>query len=117
MAVSTWRASRWLPWSALVAALSGEGVHHQLLSDLLRFRCEWGRPALGWAVTAAVLLWMLLGAVLTRAALHPPVMQALPEAAARNRRFIAHLGWLACALLAIAVCWQMLAVLWMPSCP
>ena len=118
MAVTRLRDSRWAPWAALVAGLSGEAVHHQLLSDLLRFRCEWGQPALGWAVTAAVLGWMAAGCLLSRAALPPPLPDgAEGKGSARNRRFIVPLGWLACAVLAIGVCWQMLAVLWMPSCP
>ena len=115
--MSTIARSRWAPWSALAAALTAEAVHHQLLSDLLRFRCEWGRPALGLSVTAAALAWMVLGCLLTRAAVRPQVLGAMEPSAARNRRFIAHLGWLACALLSIAIAWQTLAVLWMPSCP
>lgn len=111
------RASRWAPWAALATALSAEGVHHQVLTDLLRFHCQWGGPALGWKVTALALAWMVLGCLVTRAALHPQVLQRMDAPAARNRRFIAHLGWLACAVLAIAVAWQMLAVMWMPPCP
>ncbi|HEY0335234.1 MAG TPA: hypothetical protein VGC74_16285 [Stenotrophomonas sp.] len=106
-----------MAWAALGCALSAEAVHHQLLSDLLRFRCEWGQPALGWAVTAGAFAWMALGCLVTRASLAPHRLETLDASAARNRRFIAQLGWMTCAVMSIAVSWQMLAVLWMPSCP
>ncbi|HYG05759.1 MAG TPA: hypothetical protein VD865_05040 [Stenotrophomonas sp.] len=111
------KPSKWTPWAALAAALSAEALHHQFLSDLLRFRCEWGRPALGWAVTTLALLWMAAGCLVSRTALSEATLAGLAPAAARNRRFIVQLGWLACAVLAIAVLWQMLAVLLLPSCP
>ncbi|MDR0182149.1 hypothetical protein [Lysobacter arvi] len=113
MAVNALAASRAAPWAALVAALGGEALHHQLLSDMLRFRCEAGSLAFGLGVASVSWLLMAAGSgvswLAARGDLRDPHVQ--------TRRFIAQLGWLACALCAIGVAWQTLATWLVPPCP
>lgn len=111
--------SRIAPWAALLAAMAGEALHHQVLSDLLRFRCEWGSGPLGAALALAVLALMAAGCWVSWRSL--PHCAAGDDAGASpiasNRRFIVHLGWMTAALLAVAVLWQTLATWLVPSCP
>jgi len=111
--VSTRQAGRIAPWSALIAAILGLALHHQVLSDMLRFRCELGGPGAG--VAGAVLAWALMGA---GAFLSWRAVRGGTDAPRdRNRRFIARLGWMLCALFAVSVLWQTLATWMLPPCP
>jgi hypothetical protein len=102
--------SRFAPWAALVAALSGEVVHHQALSDMLRYDCRLGDAHTFVLVAVGVLAWMALGAVTSWVAVRG-------EARGSTRRFIADLGWLTGLLLALAVAWQTFAGFVVPGCP
>ncbi len=106
-------ASRYAPWAALFAALSGYALHHQVLSDMLRFDCRLGDGRLFLLAAVGVLVWMALGCVLSWRA-----VRALDAAEARSggRRFIAHLGMLAALLMSIAVAWQTFAGYVVPAC-
>jgi len=111
--------SRFAPWAALVAAMAGEALHQQVLADLLRFRCEWGRGPLGVALAATVLALMAAGCWVSWRSLPRRGADEDADAApiAPNRRFIVQLGWMAAALTAVAVLWQTLATWLVPSCP
>ncbi len=113
MAVNALRSSRHAPWSAAVAALIGEALHHQVLSDMLRFRCELGGPLPGLAL--ALLVWMLMaaGAWMSWASVRGPDRDPHD----RTRRFIAAIGGMMCALFSVAVLWQTLATWILPPCP
>ena len=105
--------SRLAPWAALIAALVGEALHHQLLSDMLRFRCELGSVAMGLGIAAISWGLMATGSAISwLAARGEPDLPRL-----QTRRFIAQLGWLACALCAVGVAWQTLATWLVPPCP
>jgi hypothetical protein len=102
--------SRLAPWAALVAALSGEAVHHQVLSDMLRFDCRLGDAGVFLLAAAGVLLWMGLGAAISW-------FTVRGEPHATTRRFIANLGILMGLMLALAVLWQTYAGFVVPGCP
>jgi hypothetical protein len=106
--------SRYAPWAALVAALSGEALHHQVLSDMLRYDCRLGDARLFVLAGVGVIAWMALGTFVSWRS-----VRGMPSEEARDgaRRFIVHLGSLAAALLAIAVAWQTFAGFVVPGCP
>jgi len=106
-------SSRFAPWSAFVAAILGEGLHHQVLSDMLRFRCELGGPVVGLGGAAVAWSVMALGAWMSWLA----VRGANDDPHRRNRRFVARVGWMMCALFAVTVLWQTLAMWILPPCP
>jgi hypothetical protein len=105
--------SRFAPWAALFAALSGELLHHQVLSDMLRYDCRLGDGRLFLLAGIGVMAWMALGAVVSW---HAVRGGDRAEGRSGARRFIAHLGLLAAALLAIAVAWQTFAGFVVPAC-
>ena len=106
-------ASRFAPWAALFAALSGELLHHQVLSDMLRYDCRLGEGRLFLLAGVGVIAWMMLGAFVSWRAVRGG---DVAEARSGARRFIAHLGLLAVALLAISVAWQTFAGFVVPAC-
>ena len=114
MALSRVQTSRFAPWLGLAVALAGEALHHQVLSDMLRYDCRLGHPANGLLAAGAVLVAMGLGAWLSWKAVRGKDVQNAQDA---NRRFIARLSVMAAALLAVAVIWQTLATVVVPPCP
>ena len=106
-------ASRLAPWAALFAALSGYAAHHQVLSDMLRFDCRLGDGRLFLLAGVLVAAWMVLGAYISWRAVRGEDKE---EQRGGARRFIVHLGWLACAMLVIAVAWQTFAGFVVPAC-
>lgn len=112
MALST-RSGRFAPWAAFAGAILGEALHHQVLSDMLRFRCELGGPAAG--VTGAAVAWALMG---IGAWISWTSVRGKDDHPHRHTRlFIARVGWMMCALFSVAVLWQMLAMWVLPPCP
>ena len=114
MAVSRLQASRFAPWLGLVTALGGETLHHQVLSDMLRFDCRLGHPANGVLGAVVVLAAMALAAWLSWESARTRHVDNPHDA---TRRFIARLSVMAAALLGVAVLWQTLATVLVPSCP
>ena len=106
--------SRFAPWFGLIVALAGEALHHQVLSDMLRYDCRLGQPANGLLAAVAVLVAMGLGAWLSWEAVRGKEVENAQDA---NRRFIARLSVMTAALLAVAVIWQTLATVVVPPCP
>ncbi|BDU16421.1 hypothetical protein [Lysobacter auxotrophicus] len=113
MGMNVLGTSRFAPWAALVAALGGEALHHQLLADMLRFQCELGSLVIGLGVASVSWLLMASGSAISWFAVRGD--DAHPHL--QTRRFTAQLGWLACALCAVGVAWQTLATWLVPSCP
>jgi hypothetical protein len=114
MALSRLQASRFAPWLGLVTALGGEGLHHQVLSDMLRFDCRLGDPLKGMLAAVAVLVVMGLGAWFSWESVRGKDVETAQDA---TRRFIARLSVMTAALLAVAVVWQTLATVVVPPCP
>jgi hypothetical protein len=107
-------ARSWIgPWAGLLAGMSGAGIQHQLLSDMLHFDCRRGGAMPGLLVGAAALALIATGAwVSWRCA-----KDAAPRAASgATRRFVAHMGLMGAALFALLVCWQSLSGLVLPAC-
>lgn len=105
--------SRAAPWSALAAALVGEGLHHQVLSDMLRFDCRLGGPMPGLLAGIGVFVLIALGCVLSWLSVRG-LDAGDPHAA--NRRFIVRLGYMVAGLMAVAVAWQTLGMFLVPAC-
>jgi hypothetical protein len=105
--------SRIAPWMALIAALSGEAAHQQVLSDLLRFDCRLGDGRLFLLAGIAVAAWMALGAYVSWRAVRE---DAHAEARGGARRFVAQVGMLAVVLMLVAVGWQTFAGFVVPPC-
>jgi hypothetical protein len=116
MDLSRLASSAFAPWAGLVAGMFGELVHHQVLSDLLRFDCRRGGGGPGLVLAVAVLVLIALGAWLSwLSAPHPrPEAEAARDA---NRRFIARMSLMATALFSVAVAWQTMAGFILPACP
>ena len=113
MAVNRLHSSGLAPWSALIAGMLAEIVHHQLLSDMLRFDCRQGGAAAGLAVGVPALAVIALGIALSWAS----VRGSDPGAAhVQTRRFIAQVSTMMGALLAVAIVWQTMATMIVPAC-
>jgi membrane associated rhomboid family serine protease len=113
MAVSRLQRSRIAPWSGLIAGMLAEIVHHQLLSDMLRFDCRLGGASAGLAVGIPALALIALGIAMSWAA----VRGADPDAPhSETRRFIAQVSGMMGGLLAIAIVWQTMATMIVPAC-
>ena len=106
-------ASRFAPWAALFAALSGYGLHQQVLSSMLRFDCRLGDGRLFLLAAVGVVAWMALGCAVSWRA-----VRGLDSAEARSggRKFVAHVGMLAALLMTVAVGWQTFAGFVVPAC-
>lgn len=107
------RTSGFAPWAGLVAALLAEIVHHQLLSDMLRYDCTLGSAASGVAVGVPALALVALGAWTSWAS----TRGGDPDAPhVQTRRFIAHVALMMAALIAVGIVWQTLATVLVPAC-
>ena len=105
--------SRLAPWMALIAAVTAEGLHHQVLSDMLRFDCRLGDARLFVLAGVAAIAWMAVGAWISWVSVrHDDAM----EGRQGGRRFIAVLGMLMGLLLSVAVAWQTFAGWVVPAC-
>ncbi|MGY4516209.1 hypothetical protein [Lysobacter sp. HA18] len=113
MAVSRLHRSRLAPWAGLIAGMVAEIVHHQLLSDMLRYDCRLGNGNSGLAVGIPAIALIALGAWLSWAS----TRGADPEAPHfQTRRFIAHVAMMMAALLAVGIVWQTTATMLVPAC-
>ena len=113
MALNRLHSSKLAPWSGLVAGMVAEIVHHQLLSDMLRFDCRLGGASAGLAVGIPALLLIAAGVALSWAS----ARGGDPEAPhVQTRRFIAQVSTMMGGLLAIAIIWQTMATMIVPAC-
>ena len=113
MAVSRLARSRFAPWAGLVAGTVAEIVHHQLLSDMLRYDCRLGGSNAGLLVGIPALLLIAAGVALSWAGVRGGDPQ-LPHH--QTRRFIAQVSTMLAALLAVGIVWQTLATMIVPAC-
>ncbi|WP_162301420.1 hypothetical protein [Cognatilysobacter segetis] len=113
MAVNRLHASRLAPWAGLLAGMAAEIVHHQLLSDMLRYDCRLGGATAGLAVGIPALLLIAAGVGVSWAS----VRGSDPQGAhAQTRRFIAQVSTMMGGLLAVAIVWQTMATMIVPAC-
>jgi hypothetical protein len=113
MAVNRLHRSKLAPWSGLVAGMAAEIVHHQLLSDMLRYDCRLGGASAGLTVGVPALALIALGIGVSLAS----VRGGDPAAAhSQTRRFIAQVATMRGGLLAIAIVWQTMATMIVPAC-
>jgi hypothetical protein len=115
--------SSFAPWSGLAAGMLGEGLHHQLLSDALRFDCTRGGALPGLALGIAVLMLMGAGAWVSWASAwhprtrHPGTGPRVEDPRDGARHFLACMSLMGASLFAIAVVWQTVAGFIVPACP
>lgn len=107
------RTSKFAPWSGLVAGMVAEIVHHQLLSDMLRYDCRLGGGDAGLVVGIPALALIALGAWVSWASTRGGD-PALPHY--QTRRFVAQVALMVSALLAIGIGWQTMATMIVPAC-
>ena len=113
MAVTRLHSSKLAPWAGLIAGMVAEIVHHQLLSDMLRYDCRLGGAAAGLAVGIPALLLIAAGVAVSWAS----ARGGDPDAAhAQTRRFIAQVSTMMGGLLAVAISWQTMATMIVPAC-
>lgn len=107
------RTSRLTPWAGLMTGMLAEIVHHQLLSDMLRYDCRLGGGNAGLAVGIPALAFIAFGAWVSwmSAARGDP---ALPHH--QTRKFIAQVSLMVAALLAVGIVWQTMATMLVPAC-
>ena len=113
MAVNRLHSSKLAPWAGLIAGTVAEIVHHQLLSDMLRFDCRLGGAAAGIGLGIPALLVIVAAVWLSWASARGGDSDA---AHAQTRRFIAQVSTMMGALLAIAIVWQTMATMIVPAC-
>jgi hypothetical protein len=114
MGMKAFLDSSFAPWSGLLAGMLGEGLHHQVLSDALRYDCTRGGALQGLVLGVAVLLFMGAGAWASWASRgHPDPGD--PRQGVRH--FLACMSVMAAALFAIGVAWQTMAGFIVPPCP
>jgi hypothetical protein len=101
------------PWSGLIAGMTGEALHHQILADMLHFDCRRGgaMPGLLWGCA-------LVAAIAAAAALSWVARDAAPATTAPStRRFISDMSVMAAAFFILAILWQTAAGFIVPACP
>lgn len=113
MAVSRLHSSKLAPWSGLVAGMLAEMVHHQVLSDMLRYDCRLGGSTAGLAVGIPALLLIAAGIAISWASVRGGDPGAPHH---QTRRFIAQVSTMMATLLAIAIVWQTMATMIVPAC-
>ena len=107
------RTSKLAPWAGLITGMVAEIVHHQLLSDMLRYDCRLGTGNAGLIVGVPALALIALGAWLSWSSTRGGD-PALPHH--QTRRFIAMVALMVAALLAIGIVWQIIATMVVPAC-
>ena len=107
------QTSKLAPWAGLITGMAAEIVHHQLLSDMLRYDCRLGGGDAGLVVGIPALALIALGAWLSWASTRGGD-PALPHH--QTRRFIAVVALMVAALLAIGIVWQIIATMVVPAC-
>ncbi|WP_133500066.1 hypothetical protein [Cognatilysobacter terrigena] len=113
MAVSRLHRSRLAPWAGLIASMVAEIVHHQLLSDMLRYDCRLGGLHNGLLVGIPAMALIVLGGWLSWASTSGGD-PSMPHH--QTRRFIAQVSVMMAVLLAIGIVWQTAATLLVPAC-
>jgi hypothetical protein len=108
------RLSGIAPWSGLIAAGAGWGLHQQLVTDALHFDCSATADGRGIALGLVALAIVVGGAFVS--------WRALPAADAASaedsmRRFIAHLSLMAAVLATLGLGFHILAGALLPGCP
>ena len=96
------------PWAGLIAGFGAAGLQHQLVTDVLRFECSYGRAALPLGLAALIVI--AIGASISWGARRAEVD---PEA---SRKFVANLSLLAAAISVLFVGWMTLAGSILPAC-
>ena len=89
MAVNRLHGSKLAPWAALIAGMVAYGVHHQLLSDMLRFDCRLGGSNAGLAVGIPGALLIAVGTWISWASTRGGDRERAHD---QTRRFIAHVA-------------------------
>ena len=107
------RTSRLAPWAGLIAGMVAEIVHHQLLSDMLRYDCRLGTGNAGLLVGLPALALIGFGAWVSWASTRGGD-PALPHH--QTRRFVSTVALMVAALLSVGIVWQILATLLVPAC-
>jgi hypothetical protein len=102
------------PWSGLIAGMAGEGLHHQVLADLLHFDCRQGGALPGLAWGAGLVVLIAFAAALSRASVRTSVSGTPYD---NTRRFISNMSLMAAAFFSLAITWQTIAGFIVPSCP
>jgi hypothetical protein len=107
--MSRFIAGPFAPWCGLVAGMVGEGLHHQVLSDMLHFDCQRGGawPGLLWG--SVLIVFIAGGAAVS--------WFARDAGGSATRRFIADSSLMAAGLFGLAIAWQTLAGFIVPACP
>jgi hypothetical protein len=113
MAVKRLHSSKLAPWSGLIAGMVAEIVHHQLLSDMLRYDCRLGGAMSGLAVGIPTLALIALGIAVSWASTRGGPIDAAHR---QTRRFIAQVSTMMGALLAVGIVWQTMATMIVPAC-
>jgi hypothetical protein len=100
----------WTPWFGWIAAPAAWVIHHQLSADGVYFDCHLGPASVALGVACILIA---IGGGLVSGASHEG---APDEPRPRHRRFIAAMGLGMGAIFSVALAFQTLAGLIIPSC-
>lgn len=101
------------PWTGLIAAGSGWGLHQQVVSEALHFDCQTTADGIGIAL-GMVALAIVLGGALVSWRARPA--KNVPASLAMLRRFVVQLSLMAAALAALGIVLQIIAGAILPGC-
>ncbi|KQY54810.1 hypothetical protein [Lysobacter sp. Root494] len=73
------------PWAGLIAGVAGWFAHHQIIGDALHFHCPAGNPASAVVVGIAVIVFVALAALWSRAVLREDAVAVVEEGEAPPR--------------------------------
>jgi hypothetical protein len=105
------RDSAWTPWAGLFAGAAGWFVHQQAGANANYWDCRWGGPL--WTLGLA----LVCGAVVAAGGwLSWTSQRSLGEDATATRRFSGLVGAATAAIFLMAIAFQTLAGLIVPSC-